>query len=311
MINSAAKPTKLLAIIQALRPTQWIKNVSLFAAALLNGVLLDPEMFWKSTTAFIVFSMLSSSSYLINDSIDAPKDRLHPVKKNRPIARGDLSQNLAINISFFLLIGGLSLSITLGSGFFAIALFFITLQYLYSFLLKKKAVFDIIGIASFFIIRAYAGEIATGFHLPVWIMLTVIFLSLFIASGKRRSELVNTGSKTRTALRGYGKSLLSFYTSIFAVSTLITYALFTFFEETISFNGIFHNFLLENFPNAINRKWYMITLMPVIFGIMRYGQIIFEMQEGERPEKLITTDIPLLSSVLVWGLMMLTIIYVL
>ncbi len=303
--------TKVKAIIEALRPTQWIKNLSLYAAALLNGVLLDPEVFRQSTIAFIVFSLLSSSSYLINDSIDAPKDRLHPQKKNRPIARGDISQNLAVNLSFFLLIIGLSLAITLGTGFFAISLFFISLQYTYTFVLKKKAVFDIIGIALFFILRAYAGEIATEYHLPVWIMLTVIFLSLFIASGKRRSELVNTGTKTRSALVGYGKGLLSFYTSIFAVSTLITYALFTFFEEAVSFNGIFHNFLLENFPGAINRKWYMVTLLPVIFGIMRYGQIIFELQEGERPEKVITTDIPLLASVLVWGLMMLTIIYVL
>ena len=165
----------------------------------------------------------------------------------------------------------------------------------------------------FFIIRAFAGEIVSGYHLPIWIMLTVIFLSLFIASGKRRSELVNSGTKTRSSLSGYGKTLLNFYTTMFGVCTLVCYALFTFFEESVSFDGsgLLHQFLLEYFPNAINRKWYMITLLPVIFGIMRYGQIIFEMQEGERPERIIARDMPILLSVLIWGLMIIGVIYVL
>jgi len=302
---------KLPALIEALRPTQWIKNLNIFAAAILNGQLTDPEIFFQSLKAFIVFCLLSSSSYLVNDLIDINRDRLHPAKKNRPLARGDVSPATAIGASLTLLIFGLSLSLFVNSSFIGITLLFIILQYSYSLFIKKKALLDIIGIALFFIIRAYAGEIATGYHLPIWIMLTVIFLSLFIASGKRRSELYTGSSKTRDSLRDYGKSLLNFYTTMFAVCTLITYAMFTFFEEPVSFEGAFHRFLLENYPNAIARKWYMITLLPVIFGIMRYGQIIFEMQEGERPERVITTDIPLLFSVMAWGVMMITIIYVL
>lgn len=300
----------ILTIFESLRPSQWIKNLNLFAAAILNGQLTNIEIFSKSLLAFISFCLLSSSSYLINDLIDIRRDKLHPVKKNRPLARGDLSQSTAIFISLILLFIGIFLSFFINSGFVIVALIFITLQYSYSLILKKKAVLDIIGIAFFFILRAYAGEIATGYHLPIWIMLTVIFLSLFIASGKRRSELSNTGTKTRSALKGYGKSLLNFYTTMFGVCTLIAYAMFTFFEEPIRFQGPIHHVLLENFPAALDRKWYMITLLPVIFGIMRYGQIIFEMQEGERPEKAIVNDIPLLISVLAWGLMMIAIIYV-
>jgi hypothetical protein len=86
--------------------------------------------------------------------------------------------------------------------------------------------------------------------------------------------------------------------------------LFTFTEEPVIFDGLIHHFLLENFPNALGRKWYMITILPVIFGIMRYGQVIFEMQEGERPEKIIATDIPLLMIIFMWGFMMIAIIYV-
>jgi len=301
---------KLNPILESFRPIQWIKNLNLFAAAILNGQLFNPVIFNKSLLAFIVFCLLSSSSYLVNDLLDIQKDQLHPAKKNRPIARGDVSPSLAVFLTFALLFIGLFIAIFISPSFFVISLVFVLLQYSYSFFFKKKAVVDIISIAFFFIIRAYAGELATGYHLPVWIMLSVIFLSLFLASGKRRSELGNTGIKTRSALAGYGKNLLNFYTTMFAVSTLITYAMFTFLEEPISFQGLIHNFLLDNFPGALGRKWYMITLIPVIFGIMRYGQIIFEMQEGERPEKIIATDIPLLLSVLLWGLLMITIIYV-
>lgn len=302
---------KLFPLIEALRPTQWIKNLNLLAAAILNGQLINPPIFSKSLIGFIVFSLLSSASYLVNDLVDIERDRLHPIKKFRPIARGDVPPVLAVITAIILLFFGFFLTSYINPGFFLISLLFFLLQLSYSFVFKTKAVMDIIGISLFFIIRAYAGEVATGYHLPIWIMLTVIFLSLFIASGKRRSELVKTGSKTRPALQGYGRSLLNFYTTMFAVSTLVTYAMYTFFAEPIKFEGIIHNFLLQNFPVALDRKWYMITLLPVIFGIMRYGQIIFEMEEGERPEKVITTDIPLLLAVLTWGLMMITIIYVL
>jgi len=301
---------KLKFIFESLRPIQWIKNLSLFAALILNGQLTNFPLFLKNLLAFFAFCLLSSSSYLINDLLDLKKDQLHPIKKNRPLARGAITQTDAIFVSFLLLFTGLFISLFINTAFFVISLIFILLQYSYSFLIKKKAVADIIGIAFFFTIRAYAGEIATGYHLPIWIMLAVVFLSLFLASGKRRSELGGTGVLTRSALAGYGKNLLNFYTTMFAVCTLITYSMFTFFAEQVSFQGVIHNFLLDYFPGALDRKWYMVTIIPVIFGIMRYGQIIFEMQEGERPERVIATDIPLLLSVFLWGLLMIMIIYV-
>lgn len=301
----------MLAIIEALRPNQWIKNLSLFAAVILTGQLFNSTSFSASLWAFVSFCILSSSSYLINDLLDIEKDRLHPVKKNRPLARGDVTKQQAILISISLAILGLFVAYSINSTFFIVAIIFILMQYSYSFLIKKKALLDIIGIAFFFILRTYAGEVATGYHLPVWIMLAVIFLALFIASGKRRSELYLSGKIARKALEGYNKSLLSFYTTIFAVCTLISYAMFTFLAEPVKFEGIIHQFLLDNYPSALDRKWWMVTLLPVIFGIMRYGQIIFEMQEGERPERVIATDIPLLGAVIVWGLMMITIMYVL
>lgn len=304
---------KIASILEEIRPIQWIKNLAIFSAIILNGQLFNSILFIKSSFAFLAFCLLSSSSYVVNDLMDIKKDRLHPVKRNRPIARGDVSEITAIFLALLLLFLGLGITIFISYDFFVFSLVFILLQYSYSLFLKKKAIIDIAGIALFFIMRAYAGEVVTGYHLPIWIMLSVIFLSLFIASGKRRSELINSGSKTRAALSGYGKSLLNFYTTMFGVCTLVSYALFTFFEESVTFSGsgFLHQFLLENFPNAIDRKWYMVTLVPVIFGIMRYGQVIFEMQEGERPERVVATDIPILLSLMSWGLLMIGIIYIL
>ena len=297
-------------MLSSFRPAQWTKNLSIFAAVIINGKLFDPVLFTKALFTFIAFSLLSSSSYLINDIMDYDKDKLHPSKKNRPLAAGKITKTEAISLSFVLFISGLFIASFVNSGLLNLAFVFILLQYSYSFIFKKKALLDIIGIAVFFIFRAYAGEVATGYHLPIWLMLSVIFLSLFIASGKRRSEFLKSGSKTRSALQGYSRSLLNFYSSIFAVSTLISYAMFTFFEEPIVFDGVVHRFLLKEAVWALNRKWFMATLFPVILGIMRYGQIIFEMQEGERPEKIMATDLPLLFSIMLWGLMMIGIIYV-
>ena len=135
----------MLALIQALRPNQWIKNLSIFAAIILTGQLFNPSAFNASLLAFISFCLLSSSSYLVNDVVDIDKDRLHPVKKNRPIARGAVSKQLAIIVSLVLLILGLSIASFVDNAFFILALIFIILQYSYSFLIKKKAILDIMG----------------------------------------------------------------------------------------------------------------------------------------------------------------------
>ena len=198
---------KIIAVVEALRPIQWTKNLGIFASIIINGKLFQADLLIDTVIAFITFCLLSSSSYLINDLIDLDKDRLHPVKKNRPLASGAITKFESIFLAVLLLFSGLYSAFIINPGFFGLAVFFITLQYLYSILLKKKALLDISGIALFFIIRTYAGEVATGYHLPVWLMLSVIFLSLFIASGKRRSELVSSGKATRQALQGYSKNL--------------------------------------------------------------------------------------------------------
>jgi len=294
----------------SLRVNQWTKNLAVFAPILFTGHFFDPVLFWRTFWTFVVFCLLSSSSYLLNDIVDAPLDRQHPVKKNRPIARGDLPVSLAVAISLILIFFGLGLASFLGFGVFAIGGIFYLLHLAYSFLLKKMVLWDILAIAASFVIRALAGEVATGYHLSVWLSFTVIFLSLFIASGKRRSELVAEGDKTRPVLIKYEKSLLNFYVSIFAVSTLLSYAMFAYFVPVVDFGGNLVSRLGANWSFLVGRKWLMLTIVPVIMGFMRYGYLIFSTREGEQPEKVLAGDFTLLGTVLIWGLMLVIIMYV-
>ncbi len=300
----------IIAIFRTLRPGQWVKNLAVFASIIFTGQFFEVDLFSKALMVFISLCLLSSASYTLNDIVDAPYDKKHPLKKNRPVAKGDLSVALASRI-FFVLVGiGLVIAAFQSLGVFLICLFFIVLHVFYSFLLKKFALWDIIGISFSFIIRTLAGEVATGYHLPIWLMFTVVFLSLFIASGKRRSELVTKGSETRPVLERYQKSLLDFYSSIFAVATLISYSLFTYFSD-MEFGGKLAEYMGTDIGHMIiGRKWLMITILPVIFGIMRYAQLVYGYSGGERPEKLLASDIPLASSIISWGSILIIIIYV-
>lgn len=298
-------------LIISLRPGQWLKNALVFGAIMFNGVLFDQYLFTRAFWGFIIFCALSSASYLINDILDVSYDRLHPQKKLRPIASGALSIDLASKTAMFLIFVSLIASLLLSYGLFVLCLVFIGLHLLYSSNWKKYAVLDILIIASSFVIRTYAGEVLTAYHLPIWLMLTVVFMALFIATGKRRSELVLQGDKTRQALGQYRIQLLDFYNSTFATASILSYALFTYFTDPPHFSKSLTSFLLLNFPKALGRKWLMAATIPfVIFGIMRYAQLIYERQKGEKPEKLLTSDLPLSISVIGWGLLIILIIYV-
>lgn len=301
------------AILVSMRPFQWIKNLAIFAAIIFNGELFDPVHFRQTILAFVSFCLLSSASYLINDIVDAPLDRKHPQKKDRPIAKGDLDPDLAVLVAVGLIILGLGISFTLGWTFLLLVGVYIVIHLVYSFFLKKLPILDIFGISVSFIFRALGGEVATGFHLPIWLMFTVVFLSLFIASGKRRSELVLQGDEARPTLGKYQKSLLNFYLSIFAVATLLSYSLFAYLIQPAQFGREtpLQRFLLQNIPKLVDRKWLMLTIFPVILGIMRYSQLVLERKRGQSPTKVLASDIPLLFTVMLWGLMVIIVIYAL
>ncbi|MFC1626720.1 UbiA prenyltransferase family protein [Patescibacteria group bacterium] len=304
----------LYTILKAARPRQWLKNIAIFTTVLFTGQLFNSSLFWNSVWGFIAFCLLSSSSYFINDILDAPKDRLHPFKKFRPIASGILSVNFALFLSFSFVISGLTISYLLGSSFFLMAILFILIQYSYSLFLKHINVIDILTITFAYFIRVYAGEAATGYHISIWLALAALSLALFLAIGKRRAELtLIQGYKgvvpkdTRLTLSHYSEKLLDTYTAMFANSTFITYSYYTFLERPTNQGFIFRNYgaFITDLPG---RKWMMITIPFVLFGIMRYLQLIYE-GKGESPEKILTSDFPLLSTVLLWGISVFIVVY--
>ena len=302
--------------LRLLRPRQWIKNLAIFAAITFTGELFDPPIFAKVLLGFFVFCGLSSATYIINDLFDIKKDRLHPFKKFRPLAHGDVPIPFAISSAAFLIIFSLFVARAITPAFFALVLTYLAIQFLYSSYLKSVAVLDILLIAAGYILRVYGGEFASGFHISVWLLLTTISISLFLAVGKRRSELTllsgnkdNDIAATRKSLSHYSERLLDVYASVFATSTFVAYSLFTFLENPGGFKLSLGILMPDFLPTFFQRKWLMITIIPVVYGLMRYLQDIYEKNEGESPERVLLSDIPLLFTVSIWTILVVLIVY--
>ncbi len=302
---------RILVFLQALRVNQWIKNLVVFTAIIFSGKLLEIDLFLKSLFAFFVFCLLSSTSYVLNDIIDYSYDKKHPLKKNRPIASGQITIAEATFIVFLLTLFSLIIALFFSLSFFFLSLIFILLHFFYSLYLKKQPVLDIFSISFSFMLRAFAGKVVTGYHIPIWLLLTIFFLSLFMASVKRHAELVTQGKETRISLYRYNEHFLDFLTYTSATLAIVTYAFYTYFEKLPAVRTLFADFFSLYFPSFEIRKWLMITIPLVVYGVARYAQLLYEKYEGERPEKIITTDRPLLITIIIWGLVVILLIYIL
>lgn len=299
-------------ILKAARPRQWLKNLAIFSTILFTGHLFEYEPIVQSFGAFFAFCFLASSNYIFNDILDIERDKKHPFKKFRPIASGRLPVHFAWLSSFLLLLLGLGISYSIGTTFFVLAALFSLLEYTYSLYFKHISVIDILTITAAYFLRVYAGEAATGYHISIWLALAVLSLALFLAIGKRRAELTLIQSysgiiprDTRATLSNYSERLLDTYTAMFANSTFLSYAMYTFLVQPVT-KGFFWMIGSNNiFPD---RKWMMITIPFVLYGIMRYMQLIYE-GKGESPEKIMTSDKPLVITMLAWGLTLLIVIY--
>ena len=292
----------------ALRPHQWTKNIIVFAAPLF-GFSINLNTLINSLLAFILFCCLSSSFYLINDIADVKSDRLHPVKRHRPIAAGLVSLPVAIAMAAFLL------SVSLGVGFShkpmlgLTLLLYAGLQVAYNFKLKQVVIVDVILIAIGFVLRAYAGAIATNIVLSSWFVLCTGMLALFLATEKRKAELrmlAITGGKTRAVLQRYSLSLLSRMESTVVTGSIMCYALWS-FGPTL---------------NGASTAWMLLTIPFVLYGIFRYqllsdpAEIARQTQQTgeqsartERPSEILLRDMPILFTVISWTLTVFVILW--
>ena len=299
----------LIPAIKIARPTHWTKNFAVFAALLFSGLLTDRSMFITVFWAFWAFNFITSATYIFNDIKDVKKDRLHPVKKNRPLAKGTLPLSYAVIELVGLLIVGLFIAKLISDIFFLLIIVYICLQLLYTLFLKNLPIIDILIIATGFIIRVYAGAVVVDAHLSVWFLLCVISVALFLASGKRRAELegVEDPSKTRESLQKYPRELLNSYVTMFGNAAWMSWSLFTFFESPRASINLWL-VLAELSKTTTVNKLLMSTIPVTIFAIMRYQSLIFR-GKSEAPDKLLLTDIPLVASVGIWTLMVIWILY--
>lgn len=306
--------TSLYHIIRTARPRQWLKNLSLFAAPFFAGRLFLGDTFSVTTKALLVFCVVSSGAYFLNDIVDAPKDRLHPIKKNRAIASGKLSIGVASTISIILIMGSIVFSFLYLDPYFSTMLVvYVILQLGYSFYFRNVIIMDSLIVASGFVLRVFAGGFASRTSVSSWLALTTIGISMLLAFGKRRSEKTIlarfSGSEsggTRKTLRHYPDALLDSMISMSASYTILSYSLFSFMISPSLVNRRLSSFL----PSVLKSpKLMMLTIPVVIYGIARYLYVIYEKNEGESPERALLTDVPLLISVVLWGMITLSVMY--
>ena len=273
----------------SMRPRQWAKNFFVLAGLLFT---LDrhhsPAVFARAAAAFGLFCLLSGSVYLLNDILDAERDRKHPTKSKRPIASGALPVGAAWASAIILLVGSLAVSFLLSFGFVLAAAAYVVLQIAYSFSLKHIVILDVMIVATGFVVRAIAGAEAISVVISPWLLMCTILLALFLALAKRRAELVrleaNAGDH-RVSLERYSVPFLDQLMAIATSATMISYALYTFFSDT----GKTHPYM-------------MATLPFVIYGIFRYLLLIHENAGADSPEMLLVSDKPLLFDILFWAL---------
>ena len=269
------------AALVATRPRQWTKNLLLFAGIIFAAKLGDPARWVAAVTAFVAYCAASSAAYLVNDVRDADSDRLHPVKRSRPIARGELSPSAACVLAGGLALAALALAGALGPASLACLAAFVALQAAYSFGLKTFELVDVLAIAGLFVLRASAGAIAVDVRISEWLLLCTFLLALFVALGKRRAELGLDGVHARPALDGYSVALVDQLLAIVAAATIAAYT----------------GYALA----AHDTRWLVATVPLVVYGLFRYLLLLHRRGLGEEPETLLVEDLPLLLTVALWA----------
>lgn len=270
-------------ILISLRPRQWTKNLVVFAGIIFSGNIFNWPMQFKVWLTFIAFCAVVGAGYLVNDVIDRDKDRVHPVKRTRPIASGRLGAGTALAVALFLVavfIGGGLLVDPLLSAYLAA---YLVLQLAYSLALKRLVIVDVLAISAGFVIRAVAGAAVIHVIISPWLVVCAMLLALFLALAKRRAELVMMEEEAayhRSNLEQYSIELVDQMTVVTAAATVVSYALYSF--------------------TAFDSSAMMITIPFVLYGIFRYLYLVHRHLRGGSPEQVLISDIPMLVDVVLW-----------
>jgi len=274
-----------------MRPHQWYKNFVIFVGILFSLNLSNPNAWINTLSAFLIFCVLSGSVYITNDIIDREKDRMHPVKRNRPIASGQLKFSHAIIFAIIFIIASITGAFILNSAFGFISVSYFLLILFYSIYLKNIIIVDLLTISIGFVIRAIAGCLAIKVIVSPWLILCAFLLALFLALGKRRHELILLGddaSMHRKILEGYSINMLEQMTNITTSALIASYSIYTFYT---------------------NSYYMMLTIPFAIYGLFRYLHLVHIKNFGGEPE-MIFKDKPTLINLMLWGLLVVLILYI-
>jgi decaprenyl-phosphate phosphoribosyltransferase len=286
-----APPLSLRVLLRACRPRQWSKNLLVLAAPCAAGVVARPGVAIEVVAAFVVFCMLSSATYLINDVRDREQDRRHPRKRARPVASGALSSRAAVAIALGLALVGLAVATAVRPALGAVGCGYLVLTASYSLWWRRVVVADIVAVAAGFLLRAVAGGAATDVFLSRWFLLVTSFCAVFLVAGKRYAELID-GTPTperRSTLRHYSSGSLRLLLAAAAVSASVAYAAWALTRPQ---NGL----------------WYELSMVPFVLWLARYA-VLLGRGAGEAPEDLILRDRVLLALSVVWGFVFLASVY--
>jgi len=286
-----------LALLRAMRPKQWTKNLLVFAALIFAQRFDDPAAVETAVSAFIMFCLLSGSVYLVNDVVDCAEDRQHPTKRYRPIASGQLPIPVALVAAIVLapvsIIG--CYLINAPTSYVAAAYLVLTLGY--AFVLKHVVILDVLAVSLGYVLRAAAGATAVGVVISEWLLICTILLALFLVLSKRRQELVGLeecATAHRPILGEYSLCLLDQMIAVVTASTVMSYALYTISERTVREVGS-------------NRLMYTIPF--VIYGIFRYLYLVHQRDEGAAPDQVLLTDLPLIVNIILYGIAVVVILH--
>ena len=284
-------------LVISARPSQWTKNLIIFAGLLFGRQLLHHDAVVHAVGTFAVFCVLSSAVYLVNDVMDRDADRIHPKKRHRPSASGALSPQAALTAAAVCGGTGLIGAWMVGRGVFAIAAGYLVLLSVYSGPIKRLVILDVLTIAIGFVMRAAAGAVAIAVPISNWLLVCTILLALFLALSKRRQELVllaDGATSHRRILEEYSTALLDQMIAVVTASTLMAYALYTVSPETVAKFGTDQLIYTLPFP---------------LYGIFRYLYLVHQKQGGGSPAEMLITDRPLLACVALWAAAVVLIVY--
>ena len=284
-------------LLIALRPHQWTKNLVVLAALIFAQKLFHWPSVIGAIWAFLIFCVVSGAVYLLNDLVDLKKDRLHPVKRSRPIASGELSKPFSIFVGLILVFIGFFTAISLDIKFGITVIVYFLVMTAYCLVLKNIVIVDVLVVAMGFVLRAVAGAFAINVAVSNWLLVCTLLLALFLALSKRRHELtllLDEAAEHRSILGEYSSYLLDQMIAVVSASTLVTYGLYASAPETVAKFG------------TDGLIW---TLPFVLYGILRYLYLVHRKAKGGSPTLVLLNDKPILVTVTLWAATVITVIY--